>query len=126
MILVGIYVENPFLIMIVGFLVYQNFIQLSKVASVGVLRSANRHSKDLLQEAQEAIESGDPERASRLCQQMRSNGFVAESLQHKMWAILAVSSYAMGDAEDADDYAKHAPDKVVLAMFDRLPKESSE
>ncbi len=126
LILVGLYVESPFLLMLVGFLVYQNFTQIIKISSSGNLRSANRHSKDLLQEAQEAIESGDPARASRLCQQMRSNGFVAESLQHKMWAILAVSSYAMGDAEDAEDYARHAPDKVVLAMFDRLPKESRE
>ncbi len=126
LILVGLYVESPFLIMIVGFLVYQNFTQITKISGTGNLRSANRHSKALLQEAQEAIESGEPGRASRLCQQMRANGFVAESLQHKMWAILAVSSYAMGDAEDAEDYARHAPDKVVLAMFDRLPKESQE
>lgn len=123
LVLVALYVQGPFVMLIVGFLVYQNFSALATVTQVGDLRSANKQSKELLAEAEAALMTGRPEEAIRLCQQLRSSSFVAESLSNKVWAILAVSSYAMGNAEDADDYAKHAPDKVVLAMLERLPKD---
>tara|TARA_R110002096_G_scaffold436100_2_gene667769 strand:+ start:20297 stop:21361 length:1065 start_codon:yes stop_codon:yes gene_type:complete len=119
------YLSSPFLIIIVGFLMYKNFTQLNAVTSSGPLRRENRFAKDLLNKAETALKEGDADEAARVCHQLRTDSHVSEATLEKIWAILAVASYAQGDQDEADSYAERAPDKLVLAMLAHLPNQDS-
>lgn len=120
------YLKSPFLVIIVSFLMYKNFTQLIAVTGSGPLRGENKFAKDLLRAAEAALIQGDADEAERICHQLRTDSHhISEATLEKVWAILAVASYAQGDQEEADSYAERAPDKLVLAMLAHLPPPDS-
>ena len=112
-----------FILIFGGALVYLNAKQLNDPSVANAARGQNRFSKGLLIKAEKALAEGDPAEAARLCHQMRADTFVPESALDKIWAILAVANYALGDEEEAKHYEQRAPEKVIRSMLKYLPDQ---
>lgn len=113
--------ESTFLTILAAFITYENVTRVGASSASGAIRSKSKLARSLLDDAEDALAAGDFSEAARLCYQVRSDTNAAGAQMDKLWAILSVALEAQGKTEDAADYAKRAPPKLLDAMRARIP-----
>mgnify|MGYP006291207155 CR=1 FL=1 len=126
------YFQSIFLAILAFFIVMDNLNKL-QTGSRLVERSSGRSTgpsdfqSDLLEEAAEALEAEDWEKAYRLCHQLRaSGGGLGDKVMDEIWRILAISATEMEKYEEAESYAERAPDSSrIREVRERIAEHTS-
>lgn len=85
--------------------------------SIGSAKPKTRASdfqKDLVKQAEQALDEGDHREAYRLCHQIRSTGDIPQKMLDRVWEILAVTAVEMERFDEAESYLKRAPDTAAV------------
>ncbi|QED28981.1 hypothetical protein FRD01_17395 [Microvenator marinus] len=116
-----------FITLLIFFIILDNINTLKSGADIVGRRSTPKVSsfaKELLANAEKALEEGDFREAYRTCHQIRSNGDVlSDSMQTRIWEILALTAYQLEEYEEAEGWLKRAPNSSALKEV-RLQLES--
>ena len=115
-------IREPFAVLLIGFLVFQNIQRLRAGTAAGPVRKTNSHAKDLLKQARKALDNGEYREAARLGHQIRAQPDVPDRILAPTWEIIAVGSIQSGRVEDGLRFARRAPQtpRVVAARVQGL------
>lgn len=120
---VGVIVwPTPLIAIICLFLGIENLRVLRGDTVLAGPRRHNNLAADLFTRAEEALKSGDPQEAARLCHQVRSERNVDPRVLDRVWEVLTVATIAQDRFEEGLRFSRFAEDKppVVAAKLRAL------
>jgi hypothetical protein len=108
------FLSGYFILILCGFLAYDNYRRMSAPGSSGPIRKPPKNVKPLLKEAQAALEAEDWHEAARLAHIARDEGRLADKDLKQVWSLLTIATAQQGYFEEALSYARRAPDTPAV------------
>ncbi len=97
---------NMLIVLLLG---WQNVSALRGQVSSGTVYGSHARGGGMLREGWAALQQGNPREAARLCHQMRADAHLSPEQLREVWALLGVSTTALGEHEEALGYLRRAP-----------------